>query len=97
MVFCFNQGHGRWRKYVHLPVHLAHVSTSLGDLALSQKLGEELQYEKEAGTGASEPDFIRTFKAQGVWTVSTGRQCLDGLFLSASNRLRTLLAMTKLP
>jgi len=39
------------------------------DLALSQKLGEELQYEKEATASASEPDFIRAFKAQGVWTI----------------------------
>lgn len=40
----------------------------LGDVALTQKLSEELQYEKEAGTEA-EPDFLKSFKAQNVWKV----------------------------
>jgi len=39
------------------------------DLALSQKLGEELQFEKEASKDATEPDFLRAFKAQGIWQV----------------------------
>ncbi|CCM05829.1 uncharacterized protein FIBRA_08065 [Fibroporia radiculosa] len=38
------------------------------DVALSQKLTEEMQYEKEAATEA-EPDFLRSFKAQGVWAI----------------------------
>ncbi|KAI0918351.1 hypothetical protein AcV5_002358 [Taiwanofungus camphoratus] len=38
------------------------------DVSLSQKLGEELQYEKEASSPA-EPDFLKSFKAQGVWSV----------------------------
>ncbi|KAI0782033.1 mitochondrial glycoprotein [Abortiporus biennis] len=38
------------------------------DVALSQKLTEELQYEKEAAAEVSaEPDFLKGFKAQGVW------------------------------
>ena len=38
------------------------------DATLAQKLKEELEYEKEASE-AGEPDFLKTFKAQGVWTV----------------------------
>ncbi|KAI0726532.1 mitochondrial glycoprotein [Fomitopsis betulina] len=38
------------------------------DVSLSQKLGEELQYEKESAP-AEEPDFVRAFKAQGVWEI----------------------------
>jgi hypothetical protein len=38
------------------------------DLALSQKLAEELQYETETN-GSADPDFLKSFKAQGVWTV----------------------------
>ncbi|KAH9923025.1 mitochondrial glycoprotein [Amylocystis lapponica] len=38
------------------------------DVTLSQKLAEELRYEKEAAAEA-EPDFLRTFKSQGVWTI----------------------------
>lgn len=38
------------------------------DVSLAQKLGEELQYEKESASDA-EPEFVRAFKAQGVWEV----------------------------
>ncbi|ETW77814.1 hypothetical protein HETIRDRAFT_67203 [Heterobasidion irregulare TC 32-1] len=38
------------------------------DLALSQKLAEELQYEKEASTDA-EPDFLKDFRQSGIWTI----------------------------
>ncbi|KAI0337990.1 mitochondrial glycoprotein [Trametopsis cervina] len=38
------------------------------DVALSQKLAEELQYEKEAAP-ADEPEFLTSFKAQGVWAI----------------------------
>ncbi|EKM57654.1 uncharacterized protein PHACADRAFT_251414 [Phanerochaete carnosa HHB-10118-sp] len=38
------------------------------DVTLSQKLTEELQYEKEAASSA-EPDFLKNFKEQGVWKV----------------------------
>jgi len=38
------------------------------DVALSQKLAEELQYENEANTPA-EPEFLKNFKAQGLWTI----------------------------
>ncbi|KAI0090296.1 mitochondrial glycoprotein [Irpex rosettiformis] len=38
------------------------------DVALSQKLAEELQYESEASQEA-EPDFLKSFNAQGVWKI----------------------------
>lgn len=38
------------------------------DVSLAQKLAEELQYEKEAAAPA-EPDFLKAFKAQGVWQI----------------------------
>ncbi|KIP06473.1 hypothetical protein PHLGIDRAFT_106952 [Phlebiopsis gigantea 11061_1 CR5-6] len=38
------------------------------DVILAQKLAEELQYEKEAAASA-EPDFLKGFKAQGVWQI----------------------------
>ncbi|KAI0703758.1 regulatory protein suaprga1 [Cytidiella melzeri] len=38
------------------------------DVALSQKLAEELQYEKEANASA-EPEFLKNFTAQGVWSI----------------------------
>ena len=46
--------------------------THTADLALSQKLAEELKYEQEAATEAEEPEFVTTFKKRGVWQV---RQC----------------------
>ncbi|KAJ3570720.1 hypothetical protein NP233_g4212 [Leucocoprinus birnbaumii] len=41
------------------------------DVALSQKLQEELSYEKETG-GASDdaPQFVKDFEGQGVWSIS---------------------------
>ena len=41
---------------------------SVADVALSQKLAEELQYETEANSSA-DPDFLKSFNAQGVWKV----------------------------
>jgi len=38
------------------------------DIALAQKLAEELKYEKESAT-SSEPEFLTAFKAQGVWKI----------------------------
>ncbi|KAI0761310.1 mitochondrial glycoprotein [Trametes elegans] len=38
------------------------------DVALAQRLGEELKYEKEAET-PGEPDFLKAFKAQGTWAI----------------------------
>ena len=40
----------------------------LADSAFASKLGEELQYEKETSS-SEDPDFIKDFKAQGVWKV----------------------------
>ncbi|OCH89282.1 mitochondrial glyco protein [Obba rivulosa] len=37
------------------------------DVTLAQKLAEELKYEREAAKG--EPEFIKTFKEQGVWAL----------------------------
>jgi complement component 1 Q subcomponent-binding protein len=39
------------------------------DVALSQKLGQELQYEKEAASGKDEPEFLKEFKAEDVWQI----------------------------
>ncbi|KAG1763720.1 mitochondrial glycoprotein [Suillus occidentalis] len=40
------------------------------DVVLSQKLAEELKYEKEAVADApEEPEFLKTFKEQGVWEI----------------------------
>lgn len=42
------------------------------DVALSQKLQEELSYENETGgTSSDVPQFLKDFQAQKVWTVST--------------------------
>jgi len=38
------------------------------DLALSQKLSEELKYEQEAAE-AEEPEFLTAFKKRGAWEV----------------------------
>ncbi|THH00108.1 hypothetical protein EW026_g2362 [Hermanssonia centrifuga] len=38
------------------------------DVALAQKLSEELKYEKESAA-PSDPDFLTAFKSQGVWKI----------------------------
>jgi len=38
------------------------------DSAFASKLGEELQYEKETAS-QGDPDFVRDFKARGIWNV----------------------------
>lgn len=44
----------------------------IADVVLSQKLAEELKYEKEAVADApEEPEFLKTFKEQGIWEVCT--------------------------
>jgi complement component 1 Q subcomponent-binding protein len=41
------------------------------DLALAQKLAEEIAYEREAAAQESgEPDFVKDFKAQGKWQIA---------------------------
>lgn len=43
----------------------------VADVALSQKLQEELSYEKETGGVVDEvPQLVKDFEAQGIWTVS---------------------------
>jgi complement component 1 Q subcomponent-binding protein len=39
------------------------------DVVLSQKLAEELQYEKTAAADVAEPEFLKSFKEQGVWAI----------------------------
>ncbi|KAF8343106.1 mitochondrial glycoprotein [Cantharellus anzutake] len=39
------------------------------DLALSQKLAEELQYEKETAPSELVPAFLETFKKDRIWTI----------------------------
>lgn len=41
--------------------------------ALSTKLGEELQFERDNADLAAEPDFLAAFKAEGVWKASSTR------------------------
>lgn len=46
------------------------MSFFAADVELSTKLQEEIQYEKEASEQAgAEPDFVKEFKADGVWKV----------------------------
>ena len=44
------------------------------DVALSQRLAEELKYENEAAAPA-DPEFLKAFKAQGTWAVSLRALC----------------------
>ncbi|KAI0760592.1 mitochondrial glycoprotein [Fomes fomentarius] len=39
------------------------------DVALTQRLAEELKYETEAAASTAEPEFLKTFKAQGTWAI----------------------------
>ncbi|KAG8216920.1 putative regulatory protein suaprga1 [Butyriboletus roseoflavus] len=43
-------------------------SEGTSDVVFSQKLAEELKYEKESAS-TEEPEFLKAFKAQGVWTI----------------------------
>ncbi|KAF8137584.1 mitochondrial glycoprotein [Boletus edulis] len=43
-------------------------SAGASDIVFSQKLTEELHYEKEAAA-TEEPEFLKAFKEQGVWTI----------------------------
>ena len=36
---------------------------------MAQKLTEELQYEKKATVEVIEPEFLKSFKAQGIWKI----------------------------
>jgi len=67
------------------------------DLALSQRLAEELKYEQEATatTEAEEPESLTTFKKRGTWEVR--QTVLTSPFPSilTSCRLRVLRAVTK--
>jgi hypothetical protein len=52
------------------------------DLALSQKLHEELKYEKEnVQAEAAAPEFLKAFQESGVWKVSLLMQLLLCIFL----------------
>lgn len=46
----------------------ARFSEGSTDVLLSQKLAEELKYEREAADEA-EPEFLKTFKQQGIWKI----------------------------
>ena len=49
---------------------LRKINWCVADVALSQKLQEELKYEAEANEGAAEtPEFLKAFREQGVWEV----------------------------
>lgn len=65
----------------------------VADVTLAQKLTEELSYEKEA-SGPAEPEFLKGFKAQGIWQVCDLR--FSRLSSShVSHRLRMLPATTR--
>lgn len=68
----------------------------IADVVLSQKLAEELKYEKEAVADApEEPEFLKTFKEQGVWEVCA-MQCRQWACSSyLAHRSRTSLATTR--
>ena len=44
------------------------------DVALTQRLAEELKYETESAQ-QTEPEFLKAFKAQGTWAVSRVESC----------------------
>lgn len=67
---------------------------ALGDVALAQKLSEELQYEKEAGS-EGEPEFLTAFNAQNVWKVRVSSSVLSTVS-NVTCRLRTHPEMMKL-
>ena len=66
---------------------LTHSLNRTADVVFSQKLTEELKYEKESGA-AEEPEFLKAFREQGVWTVR--------LSFSASSPYRRLLTDARL-
>lgn len=44
---------------------------NLADVALSQKVEAEIQYEKQTNAELPEtPEFLKAFREQGVWAVS---------------------------
>lgn len=70
------------------------------DLALSQKLAEELKFEQEsAAEDAFSPAFLQSFKEEGIWTVCPSSIfCTHASYLNPTcSRLRKLLATTRLP
>lgn len=50
-------------------VSTCRLSEGSTDIVFSQKLAEELKYEKEAAAEAIEPEFLKTFKEQGIWEI----------------------------
>jgi len=43
----------------------------VADVTLSEKLREELKYEQKAVKSNEEPEFLKAFKAEGNWKVSS--------------------------
>ena len=58
------------RRFCRFRAKFAHTA----DLALSQKLAEELKYEQDAAE-AEEPDFLTAFKKRGAWEVREHMGC----------------------
>ncbi|EAU89704.2 regulatory protein suaprga1 [Coprinopsis cinerea okayama7 len=50
-------------------VSAAKFGSGATDVALSQKLAEELRYEQTENAEASSPDFVQEFLQQGTWTI----------------------------
>ncbi|KAG9313354.1 putative regulatory protein suaprga1 [Chiua virens] len=57
-------------------ISTSRFSAGASDVLFSQKLAEELKYEKE-GAEAEEPEFLKTFKGQGLWTVGSVVAMID--------------------
>jgi len=51
------------------------------DLALSQKLAEELKYEQDSAE-AEEPEFLTAFKERGVWEVRERFGCIPSRYIN---------------
>ncbi|KAH7887096.1 mitochondrial glycoprotein [Phlebopus sp. FC_14] len=50
-------------------VSSARFSAGSSDVLFSQKLAEELKYEKEGLVEEGEPEFLKSFKQQGLWSI----------------------------
>lgn len=69
---------------------------AIADVVLSQKLAEELKYEKEAVADApGEPEFLKTFREQGLWEVCVMPSRWWAYSSDLARRYRTLLVMTR--
>ena len=62
-------GDGSSRSLHPFVIRFSHF-VDTADLALSQRLTEELKYEQEAKAGTEEPESLTAFKKHGIWEVN---------------------------